>query len=272
MEKEVSHDKKLEFYKKYNSKSFQDKMNKIYDKFRKIFLSSFFIGIPITLVLGLINPWLFFSVIPALAVPLTTTAIESAKIRKLVLELDGDITHNDVLVMIESGEWTMLGYELNAKGKNVQHYAKGSELVVEEKAINKPKSSNQCITKENNKQNLHNKTNLVKKTEKRHTKQKIENIPRSLNCCIIKNEEIKLTYSLLSKFAESIDCSLVEFIPSCDYEENKTHIVKLKNNNKIISFEVSGNHFVGLCQYSDTDLTTEWCEYLEKLNEKSTNL
>ena len=166
MKKEVTHDKKLEFYKKYNSKSFQDKLNKTYEKFRKIFISSFFMGIPTTLVLGLINPWLFFCIIPIFAVPLTSTVIESAQIKKLVLKLDGDITYDDVLAMIESGEWTMLGYELNAKEMNIHHYAKGSELVVEEKAINNPKSLNQCITKENGKQNLHNKTNLVEKPKK----------------------------------------------------------------------------------------------------------
>jgi acetylornithine deacetylase/succinyl-diaminopimelate desuccinylase-like protein len=37
--------------------------------------------------------------------------------------------------MIESGEWTKLACELNAKGKNIHHYAKGSELVIEEKGL-----------------------------------------------------------------------------------------------------------------------------------------
>ena len=76
---------------------------------------------------------------------------------------------------------------------------------------------------------------------------------------------------MLSNFAEMVSYSLVEFIPSCDYKESKTYIVKLKNNNKTIPFEVSSNHFIGLYQFANINLTSKWREYLEKLNEKSTN-
>lgn len=267
MKKEITHEEKLEFYKNYNSEEFQSQYKNIKHNYNIDGFTSNLILFCSAIALAFINPVFLIGILYPIVISADEFLTIKKKERKLIETINPNITYKDFKKLKHSYEWTLLGYELEVKEK----------LSKEENLKNIEKQKNKHITKiDNTKKNVgknsSKETNLVRKANKRQTKQKIENKPRSLNCCIINNEEIKLTYSMLSDFAETIGCSLVEFVPSFDFEQTKTYIVKLKNNNKTISFEVSNNHFVGLYQYADTDLTAEWREYLEKLNTKSTNL
>jgi len=272
MKKEISHEEKLQFYKQYNSDEFQMKLQKITSDLFPIGYLGLKIGFIAAILGGLINLWLLLLVIPGVITQLATVVLSTIKQKKLIETINTNIKYKDFLKLRCSYEWTLLGYELEAKEKLAKEEEK-LQIIEKEKSKNNQKNiKNNNNTKKKVSKNLQNEKNLVKETEKRHKNQKNEIKQEKTVYQVEKSKEIKLTYSMLSNFAESVGCSLVEFIPSLDYKESKTYIVKLKNNNKIINFEVSNNYFIGLYKYADTDLTAEWREFLAKTNNNSANI
>ena len=89
----------------------------------------------------------------------------------------------------------------------------------------------------------------------------------------LSSQPIKINYNLLSKFAESIGCSLVEFAPSTNPDEpNSYHVKLVEGRNRFMEFNVTNSYFIGLYNYEDLDLTAEWRNFLNNKNEfNSTN-
>ena len=108
------------------------------------------ISLPIaSIVLGCINPWLFFTAIPALLVPSIFTAWQVKNIEKTVLSINGKISFKDMIEMMDSGEWKELGKELN----NTNTKTKSASNLKTPEAIKAPKSSSFCKAEQDDKTN-----------------------------------------------------------------------------------------------------------------------
>jgi len=139
MKKEISHEDKLEFYKKFNDEKFVTYYNNISDKYDKIGLVSLKIFFSIALIGGIIIPWLFLCAIPAFIVPLSTLFLSHHKHKRAINKLSKNITYKDYIEMLESGEWLRL-----AKEANYDKITKKQKMVnssVKEKPIIRTKST-----------------------------------------------------------------------------------------------------------------------------------
>lgn len=250
MEKQISHEDKLDFYKEFNSTAFQTRLNKIK---QQSFITSFTclnICFTAAIICGLFNPLLFLFAIPGIVAPITTALNGHFKQKLLIESLNLNISYKDYKKMINSEEWSLLGYELCFKDKNITHYAQNSELVVEEKVKNVPRSLNCCIIKDENE-------NLVKKAEKRHKKGTETIVNNS-----IKEEDFVLTLDLLNNFLKQYNkFTFKEFYPCKIFDINNLYTVILKTPGGVeLEFLVSYENFINI-DY-EIDLSDDWTKYL----------
>ena len=132
MENNITHQEKLDFYKKYYSKDIQTKIHK-YDKIFKSLIVSTFVGLPtIAIIAGFFIPWCFLGLLPAVAIPLTILSIDAKKYEKILQSINPNITSNDMYEMLETGEWKRLGQEISFETMKNNHYVKEKSYIVEE--------------------------------------------------------------------------------------------------------------------------------------------
>jgi len=262
MKKEITHDEKLKFYKQYTNKEFQEELNKTYKVTRPLFIATI-TALPITaIVLGIFNPWMFLGLIPAFTLPFGFSALETYKRNKKIGELNKNFNDGVIYEMMETGEWQKLGYELSAKEMKNHHYVQDVPFFAEEKIVNRPRSLNVCIIKDEDT----NDNNLVKKAEQRNKNQKHKIVPQSKEFFNFNEDSVKdvlFSYSLLNIFCNKFNCSLVEFSKSVNYDETKEYYIIMKDcKDRKYEFVCTKNYFVGINNYSETDLTAEWRAYL----------
>ena len=268
MNKNITRQEKLEFYKQYNSEEFQKRFKNCDKIYRILFFSSLPALTIASIILGCFNPWLFFCLVPALTVPFGFSALETSKRNKLIKEINKNFNDSDIYEMIESGEWSELAKEISEFQIKTNHKKPNEEKIADVKKIkNNNRSLNVCIIDEKDAKTQPKEKNLLRLTTKRNKNKKVEAFPKAIQKTSAK-ESIKITYSILSKFAESLQFSLLEFTPM--QEEINTNYVKLKTRTgKIMEFEVSSSYFIGLYKYEDVDLTAEWRNYLSNTSTKN---
>ena len=141
MKKEITHQDKLNFYKKFHSEDFI----KLYQSLEQ---RSAGYGFMLTRVLstaafiaGFFIPW-FFLVLLATDLPILVHDINRHKKRKLLIEsLVEGITYRDFVEMTENGEWQQLGAELAATDLPSMHLVENKNLV----KADEPKLKNEIL-------------------------------------------------------------------------------------------------------------------------------
>ena len=141
MKKEISHQDKLNFYKKFHSESFI----KLYQSLEQ---RSAGYGFMLTRVVsmgafvaGFFFPW-FFLVFLSVETPIMINEINRHKKKKKLIEsLVEGITYNDFVEMTENGEWQQLGMELSALEMPKLHYIEDSSSYTVADVEQKPETN-----------------------------------------------------------------------------------------------------------------------------------
>ncbi len=230
MKNEITHEEKLDFYKKFTENKLQSKLDSISTQTARIGIHSTAISLMISCACGIINPWLFFLLIPSSFLPIIFLKVSSFLQNKEIQKLNKNFTIKTLEDMKKTTEWYLLGREANAQQLKFQN-------------------SNENSQKKYNKRNVKNVSNN-QNIKKKH---KI-------------NNNIFITYSLLRDFATSINCSLIEFSPLPNYKQNDSYYVVLGRNNYHYEFEVSNRSFQGIYEADGVDFTETWLDFLETQN------
>ena len=143
--KQISKDEKIEFYKKYTNKEFQRNLEKAQERHHKIGLLAIKVFFIIGIVGMFISPWAAFAYLPGFIVPLITIHLSNLKQKKAVESLSENISYEDFMQMVESGEWQQLAHELAEKAKTTNSFVEATQEISLE-------NSNKCdiIHRENN--------------------------------------------------------------------------------------------------------------------------
>ena len=138
MKKEISHQDKLSFYKKFHSEDFI----KLYQSLEQRSAGyGFMISRVISMgafIAGFFFPW-FFLIFMAVDAPIMIGEINRHKKKKQLIEsLVEGITYKDFVEMTENGEWAKLGIECSALNSPSIHYINqsNSNLIAETETSN----------------------------------------------------------------------------------------------------------------------------------------
>ena len=103
--KNITNQEKSEFYQKYTNTDFQEKLQTIEDKHAKIGLNSIKIFFVLGIIGMFISPWCVFLFLPGFLVPLSTLIISYNKTKKEINKLCKNITYEDLIKMVETGDF-----------------------------------------------------------------------------------------------------------------------------------------------------------------------
>ena len=234
MNNEITHKEKLDFNKKFNEQNLQTKLNDISTKTARVGIHTTAISLMVSGVLGTINPWLLFLLIPSSLLPVVFLKISNNLQNREIKKINKKFSMKMVEEMQKSTEWYLLCHENSAKQLQNQKpiQTKSSKQY---KQIKKPNLSNQ--------------------KSKKHYEI---------------DDDLLITYAMLRDFADSMECSLVEFSPLPTFTYNNSYYVVLGRNNYKYEFEVSNKTFSGIYETSGVDFTERWLEFLESMNQKNT--
>ena len=151
MKKEISHEEKLEFYKKFHENDFNKKFDKVNGNLFKIGFVSLKVLSAIAIVGGLFNPWLFLFIWTAFDILVTCLFIRDVRSNIAIRGLSKNISYKDYRKMINSGEWNQLAHEYNSNINTSQNVSQILENNEDEKNLIKKtfsKKSNNKIDHE----------------------------------------------------------------------------------------------------------------------------
>jgi len=119
MKKRISHKEKLEFYKKFNSTEFNDKLDKMTGELVVKGIVSFLVLSGISLFFGLAtNPLYFLGLIPSVANCFIFGWFNKLFQKREISKLTPNIDYKDFKEMQESGEWYKLANEIHGFDEN----------------------------------------------------------------------------------------------------------------------------------------------------------
>ena len=103
---------KIELFKKFYTDEVQQEITNAVKMPKRMFLSSI-IALPcLSIVLGIINPWLLLTLPVALSAPFAFSAMETQRLDKIINRIAPGFTYSDIINMIETGEWRQIAIKV----------------------------------------------------------------------------------------------------------------------------------------------------------------
>ena len=124
MKKVISHQEKLEFYKKYNSPEFIKELSQDEEKFKVIGFWGLTSMTLLTVILLSFSYWFGFLMFPTVSFPFCMMAASFFSYKKKVANLTKNITYKDFIEMYKNGEWQQIAKEINTASQEISEKPK----------------------------------------------------------------------------------------------------------------------------------------------------